>query len=325
VINLALRDYVIQRGIISIALLFIVIFIDFAIFRLMPIDPLSLMGASRLPAEQIEFLKHHYGFDKPIIEQFLLYVVRVFQGDWGFSFYSRRPVFVEIGERVWNTVILVGVSQLIAGFIGLFIGLSIASKDKAKSGKALLTGSIILYSLPVFWTGLLFVIVLALRVGLFPWSGTTSQPPPTEPLKYLLDYAYHLVLPATAIVLNSFAGAAIMVRGSALYEFQQDYVVLARAKGASNFSVLYSHVLKNAMLPMITYTALTFGFILTGTILVEIVFSLNGLGKLLFNAVITVDYPVLQSMFFVIGLMVVSANLLADMVYGFVDPRIKIG
>ncbi len=168
------------------------------------------------------------------------------------------------------------------------------------------------------------VMIFAVILGWFPVGGTSSAIPPSNPLLALADYLSHLALPLATLVLSGIGTSVIITRGAILQESRQDYVLTAKAKGLTESQILFRHVLRNSLLPLITFTALNFGFILAGAILVEIVFSWNGLGTYIFNAVLNLDYPALQASFFLISLGVIIANLLADFAYAYLDPRVKV-
>jgi peptide/nickel transport system permease protein len=168
------------------------------------------------------------------------------------------------------------------------------------------------------------VMVFAVILGWFPVGGTTSPFPPSNPILATADYLNHLALPLITLVLSGIGTSVIITRGAILQELKQDYVLTAKAKGLTETQTLFKHVLRNSLLPLITFTALNFGYILAGAILVEIVFSWNGLGTYIFNAVLNLDYPALQASFFLISLGVIVANLLADFAYAYLDPRVKV-
>ena len=293
------------------------------IFRLIPGNPVDLIGGPRLTAPQVAELKHSFGLDRPFWEQYFVYLGNYLTGQWGNSFYTGRPIMDEISGRIWNTIILVSLSSIIAGTVGLYLALvSGRSYGKIRSGLAI-SASLVIYSFPVFWLGLVLVMIFAVVLGWFPVGGTTSPVPPTDPLLATADYVAHLALPLMTLILSGIGASVIITRGAIFQELKQDYVLTAKAKGLSETQVLFRHVLRNSLLPLITFTALNFGYILAGAILVEIVFSWNGLGTYIFNAVLNLDYPALQASFFLISLGVIIANLLADFAYARLDPRIR--
>ncbi len=284
---------------------------------------MDLIGGPRLSVQQVAELKHSFGLDRPFWQQYFVYLSNYLSGRWGNSFYTGRPIVQEISGRIWNTVILVGVSSIVAGFIGLYLALASGrSYGRIRSGLAI-SASLVVYSFPVFWLGLILVMIFAVILGWFPVGGTTSPVPPVDPFLAVADYLNHLALPLLTLILSGIGTSVIVTRGAIFQELKQDYVLTAKAKGLSETQVLFRHVLRNSLLPLITFTALNFGYILAGAILVEIVFAWNGLGTYIFNAVLNLDYPALQASFFLISLGVIIANFLADFAYARLDPRIR--
>lgn len=284
---------------------------------------MDLIGGPRLSVQQVAELKHSFGLDRPFWQQYFVYLGNYLSGQWGNSFYTGRPIVQEISGRIWNTVILVGVSSIVAGFIGLYLALASGrSYGRIRSGLAI-SASLVVYSFPVFWLGLVLVMIFAVILRWFPVGGTTSPVPPVDPFLAVADYLNHLALPLLTLILSGIGTSVIVTRGAIFQELKQDYVLTAKAKGLSETQVLFRHVLRNSLLPLITFTALNFGYILAGAILVEIVFAWNGLGTYIFNAVLNLDYPALQASFFLISLGVIIANLLADFAYARLDPRVR--
>ncbi len=284
---------------------------------------MDLIGGPRLSVQQAAELKHSFGLDRPFWQQYFVYLGNYLSGQWGNSFYTGRPIVQEISGRIWNTVILVGVSSIVAGFIGLYLALASGrSYGRIRSGLAI-SASLVVYSFPVFWLGLVLVMIFAVILRWFPVGGTTSPVPPVDPFLAVADYLNHLALPLLTLILSGIGTSVIVTRGAIFQELKQDYVLTAKAKGLSETQVLFRHVLRNSLLPLITFTALNFGYILAGAILVEIVFAWNGLGTYIFNAVLNLDYPALQASFFLISLGVIIANLLADFAYARLDPRVR--
>jgi peptide/nickel transport system permease protein len=323
--NMALLDYIVKRTILSITTIFVVVILEFFIFRLAPGDPALLLGFGQLDSAQIEELRRQMGLHLPLWQQFFIYMANMLQGNFGYSFYSGNPVLQEIAYRLPNTILLVGTAIFLAAVIGTLLGIQAADKHGRKAGGAILTGSLILYAVPGFWLGMLFLLSFAFHLRWFPIGGTISRPPPTEPLLLAADILWHLVLPVTVMTTITMGFYVLTMRASVLDELTQDYVILATAKGLRKRTILYKHVLRNSMLPLVTFLAVNIGSIFSGSVLVEIVFSWYGLGTLIFQAVLARDYPVLQAVFFIIAVVVVFANFVADILYAFLDPRVKVG
>lgn len=225
--------------------------------------------------------------------------------------------------RLPNTLLLVGTATVLSIVIGMVVGIVVSSRRGSVLDITAITFGFLGNSVPIFWLGLILLLVFGVDLKWFPIRGTTSVPAPTEPLALVLDIMWHMTLPTFALVIILFGGYALVMRAAMLDVLTEDYIQLARAKGLTERTVLYKHALRNAMLPMVTVIALAFGFLLSGALLTETVFSWYGLGRYIWDAILKQDYPALQGIFFIISVMVVAANLIADLIYGFLDPRIK--
>lgn len=306
--------------------IFAVISLNFVIFRLMPGDPVSMLIAERiLKPEMADEVRRMFGLDKPLWEQYILYIGNLLRGYFGYSFYWRRPVIDVIMDRLPNTLILLGSSTAIAIVLGVVLGIMAASRRGGKADVAIVVTSLTFYAVPVFWIGMILLMVFAVYIPLFPIGGTVSRPPPSDPLLYALDMLWHMTLPMICLVLISFGSFALLMRSSLLEALTEDYIVTARAKGLPERKVLYDHAFRNAVLPIVTAAALSFGYVVGGATLTETVFSWAGVGRLIYEAVIQRDYPVLQGAFFIIAVSVVLANFVADLLYAALDPRIRYG
>jgi len=305
---------------------FAVVSLNFVIFRLMPGDPVSMLIAERiLKPEMADEVRRMFGLDKPLWEQYVLYIANLLRGYFGYSFYWRRPVLDIIMERLPNTLVLLGTSTAIAVILGVVLGIVAASRRGGKTDVGIVVTSLTFYAVPVFWIGMILLMVFAVYVPLFPIGGTVSRPPPEDPVLYALDMLWHMALPMICLVLISFGSFTLLMRSSLLEALTEDYIVTARAKGVPERKVLYSHAFRNAVLPIVTAAALSFGYIVGGATLTETVFSWAGVGRLIYEAVIQRDYPVLQGAFFIIAVSVVMANFIADILYAVLDPRIRYG
>jgi len=313
-----------RKIVFAVVTILIIMTLNFAIFRLMPGDPVAMLADQiRLRPEQVARLYELFNLDKPLWDQYVAYMTQTLQGFLGYSYYTQRPVTDDIMQRLPNTLLLVGVSTLIAIVLGMVVGIVAA----AKRGSAIDIGAISFgflgNSVPTFWLGLLLLLVFGVQLQWFPLRGTTSVPSPTEPIALVLDIMWHTALPTLVLVIIQFGSFALVMRAAMMDVLTEDYITLARAKGVDERTVLYKHALRNAMLPMVTVIALAFGFTLSGALLTETVFSWYGLGRYIWDAIVRQDFPALQGIFFIISVMVVAANLLADVVYGFLDPRVK--
>jgi peptide/nickel transport system permease protein len=333
---LGLREYIAKRAINSVILFLAILVFNFFLFRIptffFGVDPADLYVQVGMEAEDIEALRRAWGIPQPDagfaewFDHFLKYLGNMVTLNFGFSFKSFRPVAMEIALRLPNTLILLGTSSMLMVLLGLVMGILAASKHGTRTDSSLITVALSLYSLPIFWLGILALIIFGFYLGLVPLTGgTISYPPPQDPLAYLVDYLHHLILPAGVLTLGGFGSYMLLMRNSLIDVLTEDFIVTAKAKGLDNRTILYRHALKNAILPMITLVAMNFAFIVSGAVLTETVFSWYGMGRYLFESLFAQDWPSSQAIFFIIGLCVIIANFIADLLYAVLDPRIRYG
>jgi len=315
-----------------------VLVFNFVLFRVLPGDPVKLIIHSpRMTREAQDRIRANFGLDKPVWfnaerlkegdllgafdSQFTAYVRNLLRGDLGISFASRQDVSELLRERVWRTVVLVLGGDVIAIVLGMTLGLIGAWRRGSKLDAGILLGALFSWALPTFFLG---IILLILARGRLPVGGmVTPGLKPEEGLAYWLDVGRHLVLPTITMAIV-FTGEYILIMRSGVMEvLTQDYILTAKAKGLSTYRTLRDHALKNAMLPMVTMIALTFGYTVGGAIQVETVFSWPGIGRLMYEAVQKRDYPVLQGSFLLLAVSVIVANLLAEILYTVLDPRVR--
>ncbi len=308
----------------------IILSINFFLPRAMPGDALSYLtdpGADmpvRMTEEKGEILLAYYGLDKPLSEQYINYMVGIIRGDLGLSIYYNDPVLEVILSRLKWTLLLVGTSTAIYITLGILLGATSAWARGRKKDMALLISILSISSFPSFFIGILMVIFFVVKLGIFPLSGAqTAFATYSNPLEEIFDILHHLVLPAATLVISHIGGTYFLMRNSMLGVLGEDYIMTARAKGLSERYILHKHAIKNALLPIVTMTAMTVGFMVTGTIFVEMVFAYPGIGNLLYNAVSYNDYPLLQGIFLFITITIVGANFIADMIYIQLDPRVN--
>lgn len=320
--------YVSRKVLGSLASLAFILVFNFFLFRVLPGDPArSLTRNRKIPPEQVEALRRSFGLDQPLPQQFVSYVKSTLTGDLGVSFKFRQPVAEVIGDRLWPTLILVGTGTLIATFFGLRIGIRSAWRRNGTFDKVSTGTTLTLYSMPEWWLGLILLAVFAVGVGplpgVFPTGGLTSPGVDPWSLQGVLDTAWHLVLPVTTLALAYLAEYSLIMRSSLLDEMGADYLVTARAKGLRDDLVRKDHAVPNALLPVVTLVALNLGFVVSGAITIETVYSIPGLGLLTYEALRVPDYPLLQGCFLLFSVGVVVANLIADLLYGWLDPRVR--
>ncbi|MBA4491654.1 MULTISPECIES: ABC transporter permease [Paracoccus] len=309
------------------ALILAVLVLNFLLIQLAPGDPAEViageMGGAN--AEVMAAIRQQYGLDKPILTQLGLYLGRALQGDLGTSYFYNRPVVELILSRLGPTLLLVTAALAFALIVGTRLGVMAARKPRGIASTLVTVLSLVGYSAPVFWTGLMLVILFAAKIPLFPVAGMINIVKQGGPLVRALDIAHHLVLPALTLGLVYLAQYSRLTRASMLEVLGADYIRTARAKGVSERRVLNHHAFRNALLPVVTVAGMQFGAIISGAVLVETVFSWPGLGTLAFQSILARDYPTVLGILFFSTLLVIIANLLTDFVSRLLDPRLAKG
>src|SRR5262245_17428779 len=288
-------------------------------------DPTSqLARLPRATPQEIEKLQEAYGLDKPLLGQFTDYVGDTARLDLGISQRSRRPVWDEIKDAIPWTLLLVGTGTLLATLLGSWMGVIAATRRGKKTDESLLGFSLFTYSAPEYWIGIILILVFAVWIPIFP-AGLQMTPGAEFSSWWdkALDVLDHLILPATAMTLMLLGQYFLIMRSSMVDVLTEDFVTVKRATGLPWHRVVRSHAVPNALLPLETLSAIQFGLVAGGAITIETIFSWPGLGELSFNAINDKDFPVLQGTFLVFSAGVIFANLLADCLYFFLDPRVQ--
>ncbi len=322
------RRYVLGKVAGAVGSLAFVLVFNFFLFRVLPGDPVRTLARNRLVSEkQIDELTRTLGLDQPLPMQFLTYLQNTFSGEFGLSFKYRTPVGELILDRLWPTLLLVGIGTLLATMIGLWIGIRSAWNRGSKFDKTTTGASLTLYAMPEWWLGLILLSVLAVGVGpfpgLFPTGGLISPGVDPTSLEGVFDMAWHLTLPVITLTAAYVAEYALIMRSSLLDEMGEDYLTTARAKGLRDIAVRRRHAVPNALLPATTLVALNLGFVVAGAITIETVFSIPGLGLLTTEALEVPDFPLLQGTFLFFSAAVILANLAANLMYAWLDPRVQ--
>ncbi|MBL8096405.1 MAG: ABC transporter permease [Anaerolineales bacterium] len=300
--------------------------LNFALPRLMPGNPLALLAGedvASLTTIQREALMATVGLDRPWPEQYGRYLERLLVGDFGYSYQRNKPVIEILLSRLPWTLLLAGTGQILATLVGLGLG-ALAAQQAGRAGDMTLLGLAVFFeSLPAFWVGMLLIAVLAVQVPLFPTFGAVSPWEREVGLALALDVAHHLALPLLTLVMVSFSGTFLVARSALLTVLGEPFVVAAHAKGLSKRQVLFRHVFRNALLPVVTVFALNLAHAFGGATVIETVFSYPGIGRLIYEAVLNRDYPVLQGAFFMITVIIIVANIAVDALYPWLDPRVR--
>jgi len=305
---------------------FAIICANFVIFRLVPGDPLRMMFRDpRVSAEQMQLVRERFGLDKPMGEQFLYYMRELAHGNLGISFWQKRPCLDVIADRIPQTLLLIVTALCIAVVIGTILGAIAGWKMGTKVDSGILTVALSLYSIPAFCMGIILMLVFAFTLSIFPLGGISTAASGLTGFAHVKDVLWHMCLPALSVVFWYGGEYVLLTRSSMVDALSQDYIVTARAKGLKESSILKNHALRNALLPVVTITGVNLAFAVAGIIEVETVFSWPGIGRLVYDAVLKRDYPILQATFIVFAVSIVMANLVVDLIYGYIDPRIKVG
>ena len=307
----------------ALTLVFVVVF-NFFLFRVINDDPVgSLFRGSRVPQTRLDQLRADFGLDQSTWKQFLLYLRETAQFNFGLSYQTRQPVWDEITSKVWPTVVLVGLSSLLSALFGVIGGIIAAWRRGSATDYSITSSTMVFYSMPDFWLGMLLLVGFAVVLPWFPVGGMVDLGADHGVLDGLLDRMHHLALPCLTLSLAYLGEYAIIMRSSMLEVMGEDYLTVARAKGLRDVVVRNRHAVPNALLPVVTLAAINLGFVLSGAIAVETIYSWPGLGKATGDAIRGPDLPMLQGLFLVFSAAVIFFNLLADLLYAVLDPRVR--
>jgi peptide/nickel transport system permease protein len=318
------QKYTIRRIVFAVITVFVIISFDFFLFRLMPGNPILVDYRSpALTKAEIDALSREFGLNLPIWQQYLLYVKNTFMGNFGISISYKEPVSSILFPSLENSLVLLVPATVLAIFLGMLTGKFAAWRRGGSTDSIITGGSMALYSIPTFWLGSLFII-LAIKTHAFPVSGMyVNGVVFSSPLAQLSDLLDHLVLPLATLTLVLYGQFTIIMRNSLIDVLQEDYVGFAKSKGASDKYILNKHAVPNAELPMISIIAVNLGLTVGGAILTEVVFSWPGIGFLIYSAINARDYPILEAAFVIVAIVIVAANIIADLLYSYLDPRIR--
>lgn len=306
-------------------LLFAVVLFNFILLHAAPGDPAEALASATGGAtkEILDDIRRTYGLDRPLYQQFFYYLGNILRGDFGKSIYFNAPVAGLILERVPPTILLVGASLAVAATVGSLLGTLAAQKPNGLLSHAISILSLIGFSAPVFWTGIILLLVLASWFPIFPVQGMTDPRISGGFFARALDVSHHLVLPALTLSSVYLAQYSRLSRTSMIDALSADYVRTARAKGLSERAVVYKHALRNAILPIVTVVGVQVSHLLAGAVLVETVFGWPGMGRLAYESILRRDAPLMLGILFFTAVLVIVANLVTDLVYRAIDPRIS--
>lgn len=300
-----------------------IVAVAFVLVHAAPGDPVLALAGEFGDADYYAAMRERFGLDRPLLEQFVRYFGRVLRGDFGVSYVHGRSAMAVIADRLPATLLLAGTALVLSAVVGTALGV-FAARRRGRAGDAIVTGTVLaLFAAPVFWLGQLALLTLALRLGWFPVQGMVTAGSDATGLARILDVARHLALPAIVLASHQVAAVARLTRAGLVEELDMDYVRTARGKGLSERRVVWIHALRRAALPVVTLIGGRLGYLLGGAAVVEIVFGWPGVGRLLLSSIEARDLPILFGLFFIVGLSVVLANLLTDLAYTRLDPRIR--
>ena len=307
------------------SLAFVVVF-NFFLFRVVESNPVATLYRGRnLTDAQRDELTRQFGLDGSQLEQFLRYLEQTLTLNLGRSYATNQPVSDEIWAAAPQTIALVGVATVISMVVGILMGISAGWRRGTARDRLLTSTSMATWSTPDFWLGMILLTVFAVQLGLFPTGGIEDPGSDATGVAKLLDQAWHMTLPCLTLAIAYIGEFALVMRSSILDVMREDYLTLARAKGLRDAHVRDRHAVRNALLPSTALIAINFGFVLSGAIAVETVFSWPGLGLLTTESLSGPDLPMLQGLFLVFSASVIAFNLFADLLYPFLDPRVRYG
>jgi peptide/nickel transport system permease protein len=327
-----MREYLVKRIVVALIVLWIIASLNFVIFQVIsPVSPEKTIVDPDMTPEVRGSLAQLYGLNETLHVRYLKYISNMFTWNFGISFRSMQPVAEEMSWRLPSTVLLLGSALVGTILVGIPLGILAASRRGSKLDVTVIGGGLLTWGVPTFFIQLLFMLVLCYYTYLwfgfqvFPARGMYSIPAPTDPLAYMADVAWHLALPLLSLVVAGFGSWALYTRSMLLDALTQDYVVTARAKGLSERTVLYRHAFRSTLPPIVTMIALAIPGIVGGAMITEWIFTLPGIGRWYLTAMLGADYPVVQAVLFIYAVLTIFANLLSDLIYGILDPRIRVG
>jgi len=313
--------YVAERVIQTFITLIIILTLIFIMFESLPAKPQDLLAQNPLikPADK-EFLTAYFGFDKPVQERYLLYMKHMLTFDFGTSFSQAEPVWSLLQERIPRTLLLFGLATIISYLIGIYIGAYIAWKRGGIGDGTAVVTSLVFYNMPSFWIGLIFLLVFASQLHWFPLTGWYDR---SVHLWKPLNILWHMALPLIVLVLLELAGTVLLMRTAMLDIIGENYMVTAKAIGLPERTVLFKHGARNAMLPVVTSFIISIVFAVSGAVVLENVFTFPGVGALYIRSLTQLDFPVAEATLYIITLLVLVGNFIADLIYGYLDPRVR--
>jgi len=317
------RRYLISKVLQAVLTLLFVLFFNFFLFRGLG-DPTQLLAKQRgnLTVSALADLRSQLGLDLPLPQQFVNYLKQSAQGNLGLTF-DNQPVSTEIARAIWPTVLLIGTSTIASIALGIWIGIAQGWRWGSRFDQTWLGITLVLYSMPEFWFGLLMIMLFSVTWSIFPSGGMESAASTLTGLPHIADILNHLALPFFVLTVSYLAEYSLIMRSSLMEVLGDDFILVARAKGVRERMVRRRHAVPNALLPTMTVTILSLGYVLGGAIVIETIFSWPGLGRLTYTAIGNQDFALLQGLFLLFSAAVIVSNLIADLLYSYLDPRVR--
>ncbi len=321
----ALGKFIANKLLQYLIVIFLMLTLNFLLPRLMPGNPLVFLAGEDvgfMSSTEKEAILEKHGLNDSIWQQYITYTKSVLTGDFGYSYQQKRPISELLLERLPWTMLLTGLGLVLSTIIGVIFGAVSAWKRGTKTDANLLTLFMFLSAMPSFWVGMILVSIFASQLGWLPVFGAEKAWSNLTGIDRMLDIGKHLILPLTTLVLISVTSTFMIMRYSMLNVLGEDYIMMAKAKGVKEKVIKYKHAMRNALLPVATVFMLSLGFTLGGATVIETVFAYPGVGRLMFESVLSRDYPLIQATFLIITFSVVIANFLADLIYPLLDPKV---
>jgi peptide/nickel transport system permease protein len=319
------RRYVVRRVLQLVPTAFAILLVGFLLIHLAPGDPVLALAGENGDAEYYAFVREKFGLDRPLPVQLWTYAGNVVTGDLGTSYVQGRPVSSVIAERLPATLLLTGTALALSTTLGTAIGVFAATRRRRWPDVTVTFATLAMYAAPVFLVGQLAILLMALKLGWFPVQGMKDARSSSQGWASVLDVGHHLALPALTLASQEIAAVARLSRVGLLDELARDHIRTARAKGVGEGAVIVKHALRRAMLPVVTVLGGRVGHLVAGAVVVEVVFGWPGLGRLLVTAMQSRDAPIVLGVFLLVAVTVVVTNLLTDLLYAWLDPRVRYG
>jgi len=316
-------SFILKRALTSLFIIISIITIAFFMINLAPGDPAVLLAGEAATPEYIENVRKVYGLDRPLIDRYIIYMTSFFKGEWGYSMSYQMPVINAILSRLPQTLLLVGIALMLGILVGIYVGVISAERANSIVDVCLSSLTLLFYSLPVFWLGMMLILVFSIYIPIFPPGGMFDIGISMDPISLIPNILWHLVLPVLTLSTIFIATYARITRSVMIDVLQSNYIVAAIAKGIPRRRVIYRHALRNALIPVVAVAGSQFGQVVAGAVLTETIYSWPGIGMLLVQAVSYRDYPLVTGIFVFTAIAVSISNLVADIIMARIDPRVR--